>query len=118
MAVYDPISHRWVLDSTESNFAMPAGTTNDGIIGNELSNLLTGDNGNNVIQGGDGAGDDTLVGGLGNDEYAINGVNDIVMEEFNQGIDWIFLNLPGNGPVIDNYIITDNIEKANFTALH
>ncbi|PTQ87907.1 beta strand repeat-containing protein, partial [Agitococcus lubricus] len=56
-------------------------------IGNGLNNIITGNAGNNAIDGG--VGIDTLIGGQGNDTYEIDNVNDIVIENENEGIDTI-----------------------------
>src|SRR4051812_4629530 len=109
MAVYNSTTHRWILDSIEANFTMPFGTTNDGIEGNALNNTLVGDNGNNVIRGY--GGDDTFIGGLGNDDYEIHSINDIVIEDVGEGIDYLSIVFESNQSIIDNYILPNNIEN-------
>ena len=51
--------------------------------GNGLSNTITGNDGNNIIDGGKNiAGNtDTLVGGLGNDTYAVYALSDVIITE-------------------------------------
>jgi Ca2+-binding RTX toxin-like protein len=53
--------------------------------GNALANTLMGTNRNNVLDGGAGA--DTLVGGAGDDRYVVDNVDDLVIEEANEGTD-------------------------------
>ena len=54
--------------------------------GNALANHITGNDDDNLLDGGAGA--DTLVGGLGNDIYVVDG-SDTVVELADQGIDTI-----------------------------
>ncbi|NJN70934.1 MAG: hypothetical protein HC801_12125, partial [Nitrospira sp.] len=53
--------------------------------GNELSNMLVGGRANNVLDGGLGA--DRMVGGAGDDIYIIDIVDDVVIEQPDEGID-------------------------------
>ncbi|MBI5568598.1 MAG: hypothetical protein HY914_01500 [Desulfomonile tiedjei] len=53
--------------------------------GNELDNILSGNVADNVLDGGVGA--DTLTGGAGNDTYLVDNVNDVVVENADEGID-------------------------------
>ena len=55
--------------------------------GNELVNRLTGNAGNNVLDGGLAA--DIMKGGLGNDTYVVREAGDIVTELAGQGTDQI-----------------------------
>ena len=56
-------------------------------IGNNLANNITGNSGNNLIDGRGGA--DIMVGGLGNDTYLVDDGSDVVVEGLNQGTDTI-----------------------------
>ena len=49
-------------------------------MGNALANTITGNDGNNVLDGGADALVDTLVGGLGNDTYVLGAGADVVTE--------------------------------------
>ena len=55
------------------------------IIGNTAANTLSALDGNDTLDGGAGA--DTLVGGLGNDSYWVDDNNDVIVEQFNEGLD-------------------------------
>ncbi len=55
--------------------------------GNELDNVLVGNNQANTLDGN--SGDDTMRGRAGNDIYIIDSAGDTVIEQANQGIDWI-----------------------------
>lgn len=81
--------------------------------GNNLANLLIGNDGNGSLVGADGDdtldggfGSDTLVGGLGNDVYVVNSLDDLVSEVAGQGtadlvrasITYSLLDTDGAGP--------------------
>jgi Ca2+-binding RTX toxin-like protein len=70
--------------------------------GNELDNFITGNTGSNMLAGGAGddrlrgsgfdGGDgmaDTLIGGLGDDLYEVLDAGDVVIENANEGRDWV-----------------------------
>ena len=88
------------------------GTGNDQIIGNDFANELDGGDGNDSLNGGNGddlldwdinlrGGDDTLIGGLGNDRYCIRG-NDLVIENASGGMDTVFV--ATNYSIINTYL--------------
>jgi Ca2+-binding RTX toxin-like protein len=75
------------------------GASNHTGIGNELTNVITGSSGNDMLDGGLGA--DTLIGGAGNDSYVVDDAGDVVIENANEGIDTVttalaFWNLGAN----------------------
>ncbi|WP_167853499.1 calcium-binding protein [Roseovarius aestuariivivens] len=53
--------------------------------GNGLQNRITGNDGDNVIDGG--KNNDTMVGGLGDDRYILRTPGDVIVEEFGEGND-------------------------------
>ena len=57
--------------------------------GNALANVIRGTDGDNVLDGAEGA--DTLYGGLGNDIYGFDSLDDRLVDGFNEGIDEIRL---------------------------
>lgn len=80
------------------------------IAGTLDSNLLYGGAGNDTILGGigndyidGGAGADNMQGGLGDDTYIVNSVNDSILEFANQGYDTVVSS--------SNYILNANIEE-------
>ena len=92
----------------------------DNITGNDLDNQINGCAGDDVLYGLDGAdifdwdvgtrgGSDTFYGGSGDDTYVLDNPLDLVVEEFNQGIDTVFADFGGS------YELTDNVE--NFISL-
>ncbi len=58
---------------------------NDELFGGAGNDYLFGDQGNDYLDGGTGA--DLLVGGAGNDTYILNSLDDVIVEDANQGID-------------------------------
>ena len=83
-------------------------------VGNILGNVMTGNDGNNILSGEDGndtlyggngtdtliggtsndildggAGGDAMIGGTGNDTYYVDSVDDVIVEEANQGVDTV-----------------------------
>ncbi|SFQ30831.1 calcium-binding protein, partial [Pseudomonas borbori] len=74
-------------------------------IGNSLNNQITGGGGNDILSGGNGLGDDiliggagndllnggqgvdTMIGGTGNDMYIVDNAGDVVIEGLNAGVD-------------------------------
>jgi Ca2+-binding RTX toxin-like protein len=72
--------------------------------GNGLANTLTGNDGNNFLDGDAGA--DTMLGGLGNDAYLVDNAGDQAIENPGQGNDTVFstahLRLSEN---VDNLIL-------------
>lgn len=59
----------------------------EGLIGSAFADMLTGDSGNNILDGGLGA--DTLTGGNGNDIYFVDNSGDAVNEGPGGGIDTV-----------------------------
>ncbi|MBX9694740.1 MAG: hypothetical protein K2Z81_20300, partial [Cyanobacteria bacterium] len=55
------------------------------IAGNDLANYLIGNSGRDILWGGGGA--DRMQGGGGDDSYFLDDVNDVVIEEANDGFD-------------------------------
>lgn len=60
--------------------------------GNTLSNIIRGNSGNNILDGGSWE-TDTLIGGAGDDIYHFN--DDIVIENPGEGEDWIIIKAGG-----------------------
>ena len=72
--------------------------------GNALNNLLVGNSAHNRLDGMQGA--DTMKGGLGNDVYQIDDINDSIIELMGEGVDRIESTIS-----IDK--ISDNVENLN-----
>jgi Ca2+-binding RTX toxin-like protein len=81
------------------------GTTNLAGTGNDLNNILLGNSGNNGLNGlggndtiignagndtlNGGTGSDSLIGNTGNDTYIIDELNDVIVENANEGTDTV-----------------------------
>jgi trimeric autotransporter adhesin len=85
------------IDSVNATFSYSLGANLENLnligvgnlngFGNALSNIITGNDGNNLLDGLGGA--DRLTGGLGNDTYVVDNVGDIVVEDTSGGIDTV-----------------------------
>jgi Ca2+-binding RTX toxin-like protein len=71
------------------NLAAAQGTASLTLTGNNKANSITGNGGHNRLDGGADSARDTLIGGGGNDTYAIRDSLDQVVEAANGGIDTI-----------------------------
>ncbi|SMH60652.1 calcium-binding protein [Azospirillum agricola] len=83
--------------------------------GNALDNRLTGGTGDDTLDGGDGhdrldggLGADLLIGGAGHDDYIVDDIGDVVVEDAVPGIDEVFTSLNAYG-------LSDNVENVIFT---
>jgi Ca2+-binding RTX toxin-like protein len=83
--VYASIDYR--LTANVENLVL-AGSASWGE-GNDGSNIITGNAGDNWLDGR-GGGADTLRGGLGNDTYLVRNVGDIIIENANEGDDRVY----------------------------
>ncbi|MBW8880303.1 MAG: calcium-binding protein [Asticcacaulis sp.] len=70
---------------------------NDTLSGAAGNDTLTGDDGDDVLNGGDGDdwinggdGTDLMTGGKGNDFFTIDSVGDQIVENLNEGVDWVY----------------------------
>jgi Ca2+-binding RTX toxin-like protein len=66
------------IEVLETTNAAGVGLIN--LTGNEIAQTITGNAGANILNGGIDALTDTLIGGLGNDTYVINSLNDNITE--------------------------------------
>jgi Ca2+-binding RTX toxin-like protein len=71
------------------------------LIGNAADNQLDGGDGNDKLHGGAGA--DTLIGGLGDDNYDVDNVGDIIIENLNSGTEKVYCNV--------TYTLSANVEN-------
>ncbi len=75
------------------------------LTGNGSSNVLTGLDGNDTLDGGTGV--DTLVGGTGNDSYYVDGLSDVIIENYNEGIDTVYF----TGKAKNTYVLGAYLEN-------
>lgn len=76
----------YTLASNVENLVLTGTGTVNGT-GNELTNSITGNSRNNVIDGRGGA--DNMTGGAGNDTYIVDHTGDMVVENAGDGIDTV-----------------------------
>jgi Ca2+-binding RTX toxin-like protein len=69
--------------------------------GNGLTNRITGNDADNVLDGG--KNNDTLIGGLGDDRYLIRAPGDTAVEKFDEGVDEVL--------AFRSYALEAHIEK-------
>ncbi len=81
------------------------GTGNIDGTGNDLANTLTGNAGNNVLDGGTGV--DTMTGGAGNDTYVVDSTTDVVTESSGGGTDTVQASTTFTlGSNVENLVLT------------
>ena len=105
------------VDTVQSyvNFTLPKNVENltfTGILnasgkGNNLANVMIGNDGNNTLDGGAGA--DALIGNGGDDLYIIDRTTDVVTESSGQGTDTV--------QSIVTYMLPENVENLNLMGL-
>jgi Ca2+-binding RTX toxin-like protein len=82
--------------------------------GNDLNNVIIGGSGNDTLYGPggndtfiDGVGTNVFHGGLGDDAYAVQSVNDLVVENLNEGTDTV-------QTFLSSYTLGANVENLTF----
>jgi Ca2+-binding RTX toxin-like protein len=79
------------------------GSGYDHLSGDAGADSITGGEGNDTLMGADGStGNDTLIGGEGDDNYNVDGNNDLITEAVNEGTDLVY--------TFGNYTLTANVE--------
>lgn len=126
--VQSSITYR--LSSNLENLTLTGSSSINGV-GNELNNIMLGNSGSNIIEGRDGndsldgssgndtlkgeSGDDTLkgnsgndfdtlIGGIGNDDYYVGSAEDVIIENLNEGIEKVF-------STANDYTLSENLEN-------
>ncbi|WP_018704724.1 calcium-binding protein [Anaeromusa acidaminophila] len=80
--------------------------------GNELNNIITGNGGNNWLDGLRGA--DKMSGGMGNDTYIVDDAKDIVVEKEYEGIDTVISSISYKlGETLENLTLSWNFGNPN-----
>jgi len=100
---------QYTLGANIENLTL-TGALNINGTGNALDNVICGNSGNNVLDGGGMTrgwaddGTDTLIGGAGDDTYYVTpATGDVVVEQANEGIDTVIANF--------GYTLPDNVEN-------
>ena len=89
------------LSAEVENLQLTGGQDINGT-GNELANRITGNGGDNWIDGGTAA--DTMAGGAGDDTYIVDNAGDVVTEAANAGTDQVQTTLAA-------YTLSANVER-------
>ena len=101
-SVYASVSH--VLVSNVENLTLTGSADINGT-GNWAANIITGNAGNNVLDGGTDA--DRMIGGAGDDSYHVDNVADTVVEQAGEGTDSVFSSVSLTlGADIENLTLT------------
>jgi Ca2+-binding RTX toxin-like protein len=90
----------YTLGTSQENLTLTGSADLNGT-GNTQDNVIVGNAGNNLLDGG-GGGSDTLQGGLGNDSYVIDSAGDVVVEAAGEGIDTVVTTVSITTPLFDN----------------
>lgn len=85
-----------LADNVENLYSKGMGLV---LFGNRLSNTIVGDDGDNLLNGRGGG--DTLIGGVGNDQYVVYGSKDVVRELDGEGHDIIWVKA--------EYVLADDV---------
>jgi len=83
----------------------PRSTTSLNLFGNDLANVMVGNAGDNLINGGHGA--DDMHGLAGNDTYIVDDSGDVIVENANEGTDSVFSPL--------SWTLSANVENLTLT---
>ncbi|MBX3629904.1 MAG: putative Ig domain-containing protein [Nitrosomonas sp.] len=98
-------SQGMTLEGTSGADVLDGGMGDDIINGLGGNDILNGHAGNDRLNGG--AGNDTMTGGTGDDIYVVNSALDVVIENFDEGIDTVRSSI--------SYILGPHIENLNLT---
>ncbi|QXE23195.1 putative rhizobiocin/RTX toxin and hemolysin-type calcium binding protein [Richelia sinica FACHB-800] len=82
--------------------------------GNSLSNYITGNASNNILDGSTGTAD-TLEGGTGNDTYIIDTTTDVIVEASGEGTDTVQAGSLTNGVTFSLLALSANVENITLT---
>jgi len=94
--VYAPVNYRL---GANVEYLVLQGSAVQGY-GNALSNVISGTSADNLLDGD--AGVDAMYGGAGNDAYFVDNINDVVVENLNEGNDTVYASI--------NYRLGTNVE--------
>ncbi|QSJ14831.1 tetratricopeptide repeat protein [Nostoc sp. UHCC 0702] len=92
---------------------------NNTITGNAQNNILNGNAGNDLLDGG--AGNDTLIGGAGSDIYTVDSIDDMIVENSNEGIDKINASVDyslANVTNVENLVLIGNAVSGTGNSLN
>ena len=94
-----------ILTGNGAGNVLSGGDGNDSLTGGAGADTLIGEDGNDTLNGG--AGSNMLIGGRGDDIYVVSNSADFIVENANEGTDWVKANA--------NYTLLANVEKLILT---
>ena len=94
-----------ILDGGAGNDTLTGGDGNDSLFGSSGNDKLDGGAGDDILDGG--LGFDSLNGGIGNDIYAVDNLNDFIIEGLDAGTDLIKSSL--------SWVLGNNLENLTLT---
>lgn len=92
-----------IITGNNANNYLWGKSGNDTLVGDDGNDTLVGDSGNDYLDGGTGLESDSMYGGIGNDTYIVDSTTDVVIENFNEGIDTVNSS--------SSYTLGDNLEQ-------
>jgi len=93
-----------IILGNSSNNALYGRDGNDSIDGSSGNDILRGGAGNDTLKGNSSNDFDTLIGGIGNEDYYVGSTEDIIIENQNEGSDQVF-------STAITYTLSENIEN-------
>jgi Ca2+-binding RTX toxin-like protein len=99
----------YVLSAANVENLQALGTVGLKLAGSTIANVITGNAGDDTLDGGADSVIDTLVGGKGNDIYLIRTINDVVTENASEGTDTAIVYAAASG-----WKVANNVEIAQF----
>jgi len=94
-----------VINGTSGIDTLIGGIGNDTLNGLGGNDVLNGNAGNDRLNGG--AGNDSMTGGTGDDSYIVNSAWDVVLENFDEGVDTVRSSI--------SYTLGANVENLHLT---
>ena len=105
------------IDTVRSTISYTLGTNVENLIldgtgtlngnGNALDNRLIGGTGDNTLSGG--AGEDRMIGLDGDDRYFVDNIDDVVVEQADEGYDHVFSSV--------SHTLSNNVEELTLTGI-
>ncbi|GAB4239985.1 MAG: hypothetical protein Kow0049_27670 [Stanieria sp.] len=93
-----------IILGNSSNNTLDGKDGNDSIDGSSGNDVLKGGVGNDTLKGNSGSDIDTLIGGVGDDDYYVGSQEDVIIENGFEGYDRVF-------STATDYTLSDNLQE-------
>lgn len=93
-----------VVEGLSDGLSLIGTDEDDGLYGSSFDDTLEGRGGNDILDGRGSS--DLMRGGTGDDRYYVDDAGDAVVEELDEGYDWIYVSI--------DYTLPDSVEAATF----